>query len=391
LPKDVDPHEFYTLRVENQSYIPKFRTTSTNYKITFKGIEVDNLPDILRTLRTLFQSIISNITEFMVPTDLIRLSVQCPELDFPITMPFTKVFELNAVRLLSEIERVLQSYEEFVLDESLDIEMIHASLPKGGVGKRCHCVDLPKMMKDKRCFIRIENNDDICCARALVTTQAKLEGHEKWSSIRQGRTIQRELAINLHQRAGVPLKKCGLNEIKLFQETMADYQINVISKEYFNGIIYSGPEKEKRLYIYHHDDHYDVITSMPAFLSKSYFCVKCKTGYDHVARHKCNNPCDLCHHVYADEIESWTYCKDCNRKFKNKTCFVKHKELTKHGNSTCNTHHKCTTCNQLISKQMHKKPHQCGERYCKTCKDFFEEGHKCYMLPNTAKEQIQPV
>jgi hypothetical protein len=49
--------------------------------------------------------------------------------------------------------------------------------------------------------------------------------------------------------------------------------------------------------IYHHDDHYDVITSMPAFLSKSYFCAKCKTGYDHVAKHKCNNHCDLYHHV----------------------------------------------------------------------------------------------
>ena len=71
---------------------------------------MDNLPDILRTLRTLSQSIISNITEFMDPTDLVRLSVQCPELDFPITMPFTKVFELNVDQLLSEIERVLQSY-----------------------------------------------------------------------------------------------------------------------------------------------------------------------------------------------------------------------------------------------------------------------------------------
>jgi hypothetical protein len=95
--------------------------------------------------------------------------------------------------------------------------------------------------------------------------------------------------------------------------------------------------------------------------------------------------------MHADEIESWTYCKDSNRKLKNKTCFVKHKELTKHGNSTYHTHHKCTTCNQLINKKMHKKPHQCGERYYKTCTDLFEEGHKCYMLPNTTKEQIQPV
>jgi len=186
----------------------------------------------------------------MDPTDLIRLSVQCPELDFPITIPFTKVLELNADRLLSEIERVLQSYEQFVLDESLDIEMIHVSLPKGCVGKRCHYVDLPKMMKDKRCFIRIENNDDLCCARALVTAKAKLDGHEKWNSIRQGRTIQKELAINLHQQAGVPWKKCGLDEIKRFQEIMTNYQINVFSKEYFNGIIYSGPETEKNVYIF---------------------------------------------------------------------------------------------------------------------------------------------
>ena len=41
----------------------------------------------------------------MDSTDLVRLSVPCPELDVPITIPM--VLELNAERLLSEIERVL--------------------------------------------------------------------------------------------------------------------------------------------------------------------------------------------------------------------------------------------------------------------------------------------
>ena len=50
--------------------------------------------------------------------------------------------------------------------------MIHASLPKGSVGKRCHYVNLPKVITDKRCFIRIGNEDDLCCARALVTVKA---------------------------------------------------------------------------------------------------------------------------------------------------------------------------------------------------------------------------
>ena len=62
LVNDVDPQDSVTLNVVNQSYIPKFCTTSTNYKITCNSIKVDNLRDILITLRKLFQSIINNIT-----------------------------------------------------------------------------------------------------------------------------------------------------------------------------------------------------------------------------------------------------------------------------------------------------------------------------------------
>ena len=36
---------------------------------------------------------------------------------------------------------------------------------------------------------------------------------------------------------------------------------------------------------------------------------------------------------------------------------------------------------------MHKKEHRCGETYCKTCKDFFEVGHLCVMLPVEGKSQ----
>ena len=30
---------------------------------------------------------------------------------------------------------------------------------------------------------------------------------------------------------------------------------------------------------------------------------------------------------------------------------------------------------------MHKKGHKSGEAYCKTCKDYFDPDHICYMLP----------
>jgi len=113
-----------------------------------------------------------------------------------------KILQLNDSSLKL---RVLQSYEEFVLDETLEIELVHVSLPDGGVGRSGNFVDLERLIKEKRCFIRIVNQDHLCCARALVTARVRIEGHEKWSSIKQGGKIQTELAVSLHQEAGVPL------------------------------------------------------------------------------------------------------------------------------------------------------------------------------------------
>lgn len=209
----------------------------------------------------------------MQPNDLVRFSVQCPELDFPISLPFVKSKDLTAERLLAEIERLLQSYEQFVLDETLEIELVHVSLPDGGVGRSGNFVDLDRLIKEKRSLIRIQNDDNLCCARALITAKTRIDGHDKWESIRKGRKIQTDLAKELHYEANVPLKRCGIEEIKQFQAVFKDCQIHVISKEHFNAIVYEGPVADKKLYIYLHEDHYEVITSMSGFLNKKYFCL----------------------------------------------------------------------------------------------------------------------
>lgn len=156
----------------------------------------------------------------MEPTYLVRMSVQCPELDYPICLPFMKLSQLNAERFLSEIERVLQSY---TLNDTLEIELINISIPSGGVGKPCKYVDLEKTLHEKKCFIRIQNEDDLCCARAIVTAKARIDGHERWNSIRQGRNIQDVMARQLHVTAGVPLQQCGIEEIKVFQRVLIGY------------------------------------------------------------------------------------------------------------------------------------------------------------------------
>lgn len=63
---------------------------------------------------------------------------------------------------------------------------------------------------------------------------ARHENHPQWDNIRQGREIQRELALQLHERAAVPIQKCAKEEVKKFQTVLPEYQIHVLSKEHFN-------------------------------------------------------------------------------------------------------------------------------------------------------------
>ena len=121
---------------------------------------------------------------------------------------------------------------------------------------------------------------------------------------------------------------------------------------------------------------------MTAFLNRNYYCDKCQKGYDHRESHVCNNVCYLCKKIHSMVSEdNWMHCPDCNRFYNGKVCFDMHINETEKGNSTCKCYHRCEQCNQLLNVKLHKKAHQCGEIYCKTCKDFYLPGHECHMQP----------
>jgi len=160
-----------------------------------------------------------------------------------------------------------------------------------------------------------------------VVAKAKGDNDPNLKAISDSRqACQKRLAEQLHIDANVPFGSCGLEEVKQFQKHLSQFQINVVSKDLFNAVLYSGPESEKLIYLYHHDNHYDVITSMAAFLNRKNFCPKCNKGYDHHEDHKCKYLCTVCFRGPC-EVENWVYCADCNRYFKNDNCFRNHKEI----------------------------------------------------------------
>ena len=386
--KSDDPSDFYTLERVSERKIEKFKTKAVYYKIGIKDVEVRDLPNILKTLKTLFNSIIERIAENIPSNDLVRVTIDNPQLDFPIVLPFMRRSEFTVDRLLNEIEKVLQSYEQFVVDETFGIEIVHVNRVSGSGYKMRPVVDVAKMLDCKKSIIQIKNKDQLCCARALVTAMARHEKHPQWDNIRQGRGIQRELALQLHEKAAVPTQICGIEEVKKFQTTLPKYQIHVLSKEHFNGKLYEGPTGGIPIYLYFHDGHFDVITKITGFLNRNYFCQQCKKGYQHKERHSCNNPCHFCHHLHEETQEDWQHCQACNCKFVNGECFLLHLKKSEHGKSTCDIYYRCKQCSQLINRLKHKRPHVCGETFCKTCKDYVDEGHQCYMQPVDNEEDL---
>ena len=140
-------------------------------------------------------------------------------------------------------------------------------MPKGSGRKRRDVVNLESYLRKKYCIVQIKNKDELCCVRAIIVAIAKYDKDPQYKSIVDHRCrIQTRLAQELNETSGVPLGPCGIPEVKKFQATLHGCQLNVVSQEHLNALIYSGPEAEKHLYMYHHDNHYDVITSMPPSL-----------------------------------------------------------------------------------------------------------------------------
>lgn len=213
--------------------------------------------------------------------------------------------------------------------------------------------------------------------------------NKKWNMIPSGLSIQRTLAEELHNIANVPLRQCDLNDVKTFQSALPGYQINIVSKESFNAIAYQGPEAEKKIYLYHHDNHYDAITTMSGFLNRSYFCQKCQKGFNTKEKHISNEPCYLCHKCHEDQSEDWKYCSTCNHHFKNTTWFHLHAQVSSQGNSTCQTYYRCRQYSTTVNRNKSRQLHVCGHKYCETCKMFMSKDHVCYMKTTAEEEETR--
>ena len=397
--EEEEGQDYYVRESVKKYYSKKFGMTATDHKIRFNNVLTDfDLLESHESTQKIFHHLLEDVTWDMAPNDQVRFILRSDQLDTPISIPFLPVEQLTTERVFSQIERVIQSNQEFRLNDTVTIDINHVKTPEGrGKSKlKRTTLNIRDHLKEKKSIIRINNNDDFCLARALAVSIARIEKDPKYAQIiNSNRPLQRERALDLHQAANVPLGPCGMNEVKLFQNYLTNYQIIVVSGDHNSSIIYPpqppGTDEKPIIGLYLHDNHFDVITKLPGFLSRSYFCKRCHKAYDCTTDHLCPAMCRSCRGFGCALEGQGIVCNECDRLFKNQTCYDQHKEpINGGGRSVCEVIRKCDKCGKAMDvRKIKDGGHICGKK-CRTCGLILNQedtDHKCYIQQLEQEEE----
>ena len=253
------------------------------------------------------------------------------------------------------------------------------------------------LTKTSKSVIRIQNRDDLCCARALVTAKARVDQHPKYHSIRQGTKLQKELALLLHHEANVPFGPCSYDALTKFSAapSLAHYQIILVDAHRSFHITTYGDTQDKQLILLHDHDHYDVITRLPGFFGSSYVCAYCWKPYNTEAHHRCNKKrlCGSCRQkecpdfqaAYPRSQKATQRCQQCHRDFFGDTCFEMHLAKDHAGktnpeSSICFRRRRCPSCRKQEVGPQALERHQCWYVDCPSCHEYVHgETHLCFI------------
>ena len=104
--------------------------------------------------------------------------------------------DLRVQEVMQQISRMLNSNERFQLDDSFSLHISHIRDPGRGSGnKRIKkaTMALDKLLDVKKSVGKIKNDDELCCARAIVTMKAYCDfgsRDSRYVNLRRGKPAQ---------------------------------------------------------------------------------------------------------------------------------------------------------------------------------------------------------
>ena len=121
----------YVIKTAKQFKSEKFGWTDTTYQFKFHDpdVDVDFIREVER-VHEIFEDFVTAVTKNMDEDDKVRCVLRAPQLDIPISLPFMAVQDFTPECLLSKIQKVVQSNQEFRLDSDLSINIINIHPPE---------------------------------------------------------------------------------------------------------------------------------------------------------------------------------------------------------------------------------------------------------------------
>ncbi|CAG0892384.1 unnamed protein product, partial [Darwinula stevensoni] len=221
----------YTIQEVGSRFIKRFNAHQRELRARFEESEFSGSPlsSIMASLNISIDEMLRKVTEGAKPRDFIRAIIKSDGMDHAISTKVTRVEDMSPELILTTVTEHLQSNKELELNGSFTLDFLLVSYCQGGTGLRIINPEIDK--KVKRSIIQIKNEDDLCIARAIVVALAKINVDPKWKSICDSRRpMQGEHARKLHEEAGVPFGKCGVEEARQFEDHLG-IQINIVSLE----------------------------------------------------------------------------------------------------------------------------------------------------------------
>ena len=240
---------------------------------------------------------------------------------------------------LGQLAKQLNSSQSFSSGDDFDLDVTTIRMPGTGGRPRKHDPVKARLLNIvKRCRILVKNDDDdLCCARAIVTMRAYVDEKSgvfpevSYNALRKGRPAQKRLAQRLLREANVPEGPCGVEELRLLQETLPEYQIKVLKVDKPHMIVFAGPPQPRKILLLLEDEHYDGCTSFAAWWNTGYYCHDCDKGYscEDIDHHPCEGRrCRSCHEfecveylrckeglAWGEQPRPTLNCSVCNRLF----------------------------------------------------------------------------
>ena len=282
----------------------------------------------------------------MESNDKMCMTILHPGLKLGVFVPWRDVSAMTEEAVLEEIMQVLQSNENFQInDGQMTIQITVVRLPVGSGCKPLHAglfFESDNMIKNKQSIIKINNTkDEMCKARAVLVGKCNGDKEESeswkknWHLMRQSsKSTQTREEMKLLDQANIPhTKSCGIEEYKKIQSVLAPkYLIKVYSQYSKDGLIFPLQFKKKPetkvIHIYFNGvDHYDAITKVTRFFGCIYYCEYCDVDYTNRGAHSCADGCNGCYSDIPCIPEHKTRCMDCKRTFCSRDCFAKLKTM----------------------------------------------------------------